>query len=71
MGISKKLAKILAENCVSCGSCADVCPAGALSIYKGVVARVDEVRCVGCGACAKVCPADAIVIALREGTNES
>lgn len=54
------------EDCVACGSCADVCPRGAISIYAGSYARVDEDRCVGCGTCAKECPASAIQMEVRK-----
>ena len=36
------------KYCVSCGSCVKVCPKEALSIWKGVMAKVDRKLCVGC-----------------------
>ncbi len=62
---SKKYASI-GRNCVACGCCVKVCPIGAVSIWKGVVANVDTLRCVGCGKCASECPAGVIKISLRE-----
>ena len=44
------------KYCVSCGSCVKVCPKEALSIWKGVMAKVDRKLCVGCGKCAETCP---------------
>ena len=44
-----------AYGCLGYGSCAKVCPQGAISIADGI-ARVDPARCVGCGACVRVCP---------------
>jgi len=59
----KKIAAVQPE-CVACGSCAKVCPLGAISVTDGVRAVVDAARCVGCGKCARECPAS--VIELRE-----
>lgn len=54
------------DRCVACGSCVKVCPLGAISVWKGVVARVDKLRCVGCGKCAGECPAGSIELVERE-----
>ena len=51
--------------CVACGVCLKACPKGALSIYRGCFARVEEEKCVGCGLCAKACPAGCIAITER------
>lgn len=48
--------------CVSCGTCAKSCPKDAISVYKGLYAKVDFDKCIGCGKCAKVCPASVITI---------
>lgn len=62
---SRRHAVIDKETCVACGSCVDVCPQGALRIYKGCYAQVDEALCVGCGRCARECPASAIQVEVR------
>lgn len=62
---SKKIASVLASNCVSCGSCVVVCPVDAISIYKGIVAYVEVDKCVGCGACVKICPTSTISLVPR------
>ena len=51
-----------ADSCVACGCCVKVCPFGAISVFRGVAARVDRERCVGCGKCARECPASVIAI---------
>ena len=43
-----------------------VCPKEALSIWKGVMAKVDRKLCVGCGKCASECPAGTIDMRERE-----
>ena len=58
----RKKASIPQNDCVACGSCIKVCPLGAISIYKGVYAQVDEAKCVGCGKCAVACPASIISV---------
>lgn len=63
---SKRLARV-GEECVACGSCLEVCPLGAISVWRGVVAAVDGGKCVGCGRCLKECPAGAIRLEEREG----
>lgn len=62
---SKRVARV-GEHCVACGCCVKVCPLGAVSVWRGVVAWVDSSRCVGCGKCQKECPAGTIELAQRE-----
>ena len=53
------MAYVIGEACVSCGSCADVCPLGLISEGEDrYVINADE--CVSCGACADQCPVGAI-----------
>ena len=61
----KRLAQV-GKSCVACGSCLEVCPLGAISIWKGVIAQVNGEKCVGCGKCARECPASAIHVTERE-----
>ena len=59
---AKRNAFIDTNFCVACGCCAKVCPLGAISVFRGIVAQVDSNRCVGCGKCAKECPASVIAV---------
>lgn len=43
------------DNCVGCGSCEEVCPAGAAVVTDGK-SEIDKCRCIGCGECVTVCP---------------
>lgn len=61
-----KVASIQTDACVACGVCAKTCPRGAVTIFKGCHAVVDESRCVGCMLCARACPAS--VITKKEAT---
>lgn len=63
---SRKRKKAFVDQglCVACGCCVKVCPMGAISIFKGIMAAVDMDKCVGCSKCAKECPAS--VIEIRE-----
>ena len=46
------------DDCIMCGSCAEVCPVGAIS--EGDTKYViDPNKCIECGACANECPVGA------------
>lgn len=60
----KKMAEVDQTRCVACGACVNICPKGALRVWKGCYADVNAEICVGCGLCAKTCPAGCL--ALRE-----
>lgn len=64
--MSKKCASV-GKSCVACGNCVANCPVGAISVYKGIYAKVDGSKCVGCGRCAKACPAGVIQVVCLEG----
>ena len=48
------------ETCLSCGTCVERCPVGAVQLDETAV--VDTTRCIGCGACASGCEAKSIKI---------
>ncbi|MBS3815859.1 MAG: NADH-quinone oxidoreductase subunit I [Hadesarchaea archaeon] len=50
------------EKCVSCGQCARVCPAWAITYDEEQKPIIDLGRCIFCGECAEVCPTNAIVM---------
>lgn len=58
----KRKAFVNQSDCVACGCCEKVCPVKAITVFKGIMARVDFDKCVGCGKCAKECPASVIGI---------
>ena len=55
-------------NCVSCGICAQACPASALGMqregksgkYRNVFPELVSDGCIGCGGCARACPMEVI-----------
>lgn len=61
----KKKAVVSQDKCAACGCCMEMCPKGAITIYKGICAVVNEKSCVGCGLCAKECPASVIEMEVR------
>lgn len=62
----KRMAKVLKEDCVACGTCASICPMSAITIIAGVFAQVDPSKCVGCSKCFKECPASVIEMISNE-----
>ena len=54
----KRMAYIITDDCIACGSCESECPGGAIAEEDGkFVINADE--CIECGACAGVCPVEA------------
>lgn len=54
------------ENCIGCGECAEICPANALTLVKGVRVIPDYSKCIRCYCCHEVCQYDAITIEKKE-----
>ena len=50
----------ITSACVSCGSCADACPAGAISQGDDQYV-IDAAACLDCGCCCDTGPIGAIV----------
>ena len=53
------MAHYITDECISCGSCAEVCPTNAISAGDTQY-NIDPDTCIDCGACVEVCPVDAI-----------
>ena len=53
------MAYVISDACVSCGSCADACPMGAIS-QGDSQSVIDANTCIDCGSCADTCPTGAI-----------
>ena len=49
----------ITDACISCGSCADQCPAEAIS-QGDTQYNIDADTCISCGSCAGACPMGAI-----------
>lgn len=53
------MAYVITDKCISCGTCAEVCPVEAISAGDTQY-NIDPDTCISCGSCASVCPNDAI-----------
>jgi formate dehydrogenase (NADP+) beta subunit len=68
--------KVCTIGCVGLGTCAKVCPFGAITMGPKGLPVVHENRCTGCGTCEKVCPKHIITLSsvtrriLKEYTTE-
>lgn len=51
--------KACVYGCLGYGSCARVCPVGAIEVRNGLAVVHPDV-CIGCGACVKACPRNLI-----------
>lgn len=69
MALSKNVA-IVSDECVACGCCESACPLNAITIFKGIYAKVEEIKCIGCGKCQRACPASVISIVERKVYDE-
>jgi ferredoxin len=53
-------ARTLADICTTCGTCAEVCPKGAITVSAAV--ETDPNLCIKCCACVKECPTEARIM---------
>ena len=58
------------EECNSCETCVDRCPATALQLSEDDILLLDLDRCFGCGVCATSCPTEAIALIAKPGFPE-
>ncbi len=58
--LADRAATTLADDCTLCGTCASVCPVGAVTVDEAVV--TDNMACILCNACVKNCPTGARVV---------
>ena len=54
------MARVITEECLSCGSCEGECPVSAISMGSDRYV-IDKDTCIDCGACDSSCPVGAIV----------
>lgn len=59
----------VSSNCIGCGHCLEVCPAGALTREENQI-LIDRNSCTGCGTCAETCPAMAMELLGRQWDSE-
>ena len=55
-----KMAFVITSDCITCGACADTCPASAINMGDSQY-EIDQDACLQCGACVDSCPTGAIV----------
>ena len=50
------------RKCISCVTCIDICPVGAISWVEDGKAQIDPSKCIKCHSCESMCPVGAITI---------
>ena len=53
------MARVITDDCVSCGTCEGECPVGAINEGDGQYV-IDAGSCIDCGTCVGTCPVSAI-----------
>ena len=53
------MARVISDECVSCGTCEGECPVNAISAGANHY-EIDESVCIDCGACEAACPVGGI-----------
>jgi len=63
---STYVARVDAELCIACETCADRCPMEAIAVGDDDVSEVDQALCIGCGVCTPTCTEEAVDLVHRE-----
>ncbi|MFA7245711.1 MAG: FAD-dependent oxidoreductase [Dehalococcoidia bacterium] len=58
--VGAQVSRVDQDKCISCMTCAKVCPYGAPTVNADRKAEIIAAKCMGCGICAAECPACAI-----------
>ncbi len=53
------MARVISDECISCGACKDTCPVDAISEGDSKY-EIDKDLCIDCGVCEDACPVGAI-----------
>ena len=54
-------ATVNTKDCISCNTCASVCPVDAIEVREDGFAYAND-KCISCGSCCSVCPTQCITI---------
>lgn len=52
----------VADNCIGCGECVDVCPVNVYEMDNNKSVPVNAEECIGCMSCVEICPVEAITV---------
>jgi len=58
--------KACKAGCIGLGTCARICPFGAIRMGPNALPIISEAKCTGCGLCVKVCPVGVLSLLPRQ-----
>ncbi len=63
---SSYIAETDPDQCIECGTCAEMCPINAITMPDEGGPEIDDTTCLGCGVCALNCSSESLKLKARK-----